>query len=89
MERAEHPQRFCRKCLLSDIKEEEFLRNMRIYIQGLDEDIRTAEDVYQERLRACRQCDSLIGGMCRICGCFVEYRAAVAKNHCPGAGKCW
>ena len=86
MERAEHPQRFCRKCLLSDIKEEEFLRNMRIYIQGLDEDIRTAEDVYQERLRACRQCDSLISGMCRFCGCFVFFLYYFYMNLCTFLG---
>lgn len=82
-------QRFCRKCLLSDVAEEDFLKNMRIYIEGLDPDIKADAKVYQSRLSLCRECDSLINGMCRICGCFVEYRAAVEKNHCPGAEKKW
>lgn len=45
--------------------------------------------LYQERLSLCRQCESLLNGMCRICGCFVEMRAAVAKNYCPAINKKW
>lgn len=84
-----HGQRFCRKCLLSDIAEEDFLKNMCIYIEGLDPDIKACPEAYQERLFLCRECDSLISGMCRVCGCFVEYRAAVKKNHCPGTEPKW
>lgn len=82
-------QRFCRKCLLEDIQEEDFLRSMRSYLNGLDDSIKADEDTYQSRLAACKACDSLINGMCRICGCFVEYRAAIKKNHCPGIEKYW
>ena len=89
MEQEKHGQRFCRKCLLSAIAEEDFLKNMRIYIEGLDPDIKACPEAYQERLSLCRECDSLIRGMCRICGCFVEYRAAVKKNHCPGIERKW
>lgn len=85
----EHPQRFCRKCLLEDIAEEDFLRNMHQYIDGLDEDIKTEEAQYRQRLLLCRQCSKLMNGLCRVCGCFVEYRAAVKKNHCPGPEKLW
>lgn len=83
------PKRFCKKCLLEDIAEEDFLRNMRQYIRGLDEEIKTESQEYQRRLAFCKECDNLINGMCRICGCFVEYRAAVEKNHCPGTEKKW
>ena len=89
MGREDHGQRCCRKCLLSDIAEEDFLKNMRIYIEGLDPDIKADPKAYQERLALCRKCDSLIRGMCRVCGCFVEYRAAVKKNHCPGIERKW
>lgn len=85
----DQPKRFCKKCLLEDIAEEDFLRNMRQYIQGLDEEIKTEIQEYQRRLAFCKECDNLINGMCRICGCFVEYRAAVEKNHCPGTEKKW
>ena len=84
-----HGQRFCWKCLLSDIAEEDFLKNMRIYIEGLDPDIKACPEAYQEGLSLCRECDSLISGMCRVSGCFVEYRAAVKKNHCPGTEPKW
>lgn len=89
LEIGDHPQRFCRKCLLQDIAEEDFLRNMRQYIEGLDEDIKTEEPEYQRRLQLCCQCSKLMRGLCRVCGCFVEYRAAVKKNHCPGPDKLW
>ena len=35
------------------------------------------------------ECDNLINGMCKICGCFVEMRAAVKKNYCPDIEKYW
>lgn len=84
-----HSQRICKKCLLEEIAEEDFLKNMRQYIRGLDPEIKTGEQEYQSRLALCKECDSLINGMCRICGCFVEYRAAVKTNRCPEMRKKW
>ena len=81
------PKRFCKKCLLEDIAEEDFLRNMRQYIRGLDEEIKTESQEYQRRLAFCKECDSLINGMCRICGCFVEYRAGSGEKSLSGSGK--
>lgn len=34
-------KRVCKKCLLQDIAPEEYLDNMRIYLMGLDDDIKT------------------------------------------------
>lgn len=53
------------------------------YIANLDSDIKADEALYEERLAACKECDLLLEGMCRICGCYVELRAVVAKNICP------
>ena len=81
--------RICRRCLLDSIFEEDEYRNMQEYIKGIDNYIKTDEIEYKNRLDLCRKCDNLINGMCRICGCFVEMRAAVKNNYCPDIEKKW
>lgn len=83
------PQRICKKCLLMDIAPEEYLKHMRSYLEGLDEDIRTEEAQYQDRLSCCKDCEKLNEGICRICGCFVEYRAAIQIKNCPDVHPKW
>lgn len=83
------PQRICKKCLLRDMQEGEYFRNMYEYIANLDPDVKSEEELYEKRLAACKQCGNLVNGMCRVCGCFVEMRAAVRKNYCPAAEKYW
>lgn len=81
--------RLCGKCLLREIPESEYFQTMSQYIAGLPREDKVSEEVYEERLAACRGCDELLEGMCRVCGCFVEMRAAMANRHCPGKGKAW
>ena len=77
-------QRYCRKCLTRDmIGQEAYFRSLRDYIANLDPDIKAAEPLYEERLTVCKECEFLLEGMCRSCGCYVELRAAVGKNICP------
>ena len=73
----------CVRCLLKDFDRDAYFKNLYDYIDGLDEEIRAEETLYQKRLERCKQCDLLAEGMCRACGCFVELRAAIAKNGCP------
>jgi len=76
--------RLCRKCLLREMTgQEEYFRSLREYIENLDPDIKAPEELYEQRLAVCRECDLLLEGMCRSCGCYVELRAAVEKNRCP------
>lgn len=82
-------QRFCKKCLLHDIKEDIYFKNMYEYIDNLDEEIKTNDKEYERRLSLCKECEKLMKGMCRSCGCFVEMRAAVYSNHCPDIKKYW
>ncbi len=82
-------QRICRKCLLKDMTEGEYFQNLYKYIANLSEDDKVSDQIYEERLAACRMCGSLQNGMCRICGCFVEMRAAMKNRHCPGIEKYW
>ena len=82
-------QRFCRRCLLDELFEEKEYKHLQDYIEHLDKDIKTEEVEYKRRLDLCKECDNLINGMCKICGCFVEIRAAVKKNYCPDIEKQW
>lgn len=77
-------QRYCRKCLTRDmIGQEEYFRSLREYIANLDPDIKASEPLYEDRLAVCKECDMLLDGMCRSCGCYVELRAVIEKNICP------
>ncbi len=75
--------RACRRCLLYEMSESADYQNLYAYIEGLEEEIRAPEPLYQSRLNRCRECSLLLSGMCRACGCFVELRAAIAANRCP------
>ncbi len=81
--------RICRKCLLRETPQGEYFKNMYDYISRLPEDDKVSDEIYEERLSACRECEHLMNGMCRICGCFVEMRAAIKNRHCAGIEKYW
>lgn len=76
--------RICKKCLIRDMEEYEEYKNMFEYIRNLSEEIKASKELYEYRMELCKGCDMLLSGMCRKCGCFVEMRAAVTKNYCPG-----
>ena len=61
----------------------EYFKSLREYIYRLDPDIKAASELYEERLSVCKDCNLLLDGMCRTCGCYVELRAVITKNYCP------
>lgn len=81
--------RYCRKCLLREMDENEYFSSLHSYIENLDEELKVLPEVYEERLAQCKNCDQLISGMCRICGCYVELRAVMKKNICPQVHPKW
>lgn len=81
--------RFCRRCLLSDMPESAVYNSIKSYIEGIDKELKADNDEYEKRLSTCRSCGKLINGMCRVCGCFVEMRAVVAVNYCPDTNRKW
>lgn len=84
MEQKEKNLRFCRKCLTRELAgQEETYRTIREYIDNLDPDAKADGALYEERLGICKECEMLLQGMCRSCGCYVELRAAMGKNVCP------
>lgn len=76
--------RFCRKCLIRDmIGQEEYFKSLQEYIANIEPELKVDDALYEKRLAVCTDCDLLLGGMCRTCGCYVELRAAMRKNACP------
>lgn len=73
----------CLKCLLREMDETVYMKQLHHYIELLDADVKTAQEIYEERLAVCKECDYLETGTCQACGCYVELRAAVKKNKCP------
>ena len=65
-------QRYCKKCLLRDMPEGEYFKNLYEYIAGLPQEDKVSDDVYESRLEQCKRCENLLNGMCRLCGCYVE-----------------
>lgn len=84
MEQKKDDLRLCRRCLTREMAGgEETFRSLREYIDNLDSDVRAAGELYERRLAVCKECELLLEGMCRSCGCYVELRAAMIKNVCP------
>lgn len=81
--------RICKKCLLREMDEAGFFQNMYTYIQNLDPEDKVSNPEYEQRLMKCKQCDQLLSGMCRVCGCYVEMRAAMKVRHCPAIHPQW
>ena len=80
---------YCKKCLLKDMPENVYFKNLYDYIETLSDDIKADTKEYERRLSICKECDNLLNGMCRICGCFIELRAVIEKNYCPGMDRKW
>lgn len=81
----QNSKKHCLKCLLRDMNQNAYFENLHEYIKNLDDDIKVSEAVYEERLAICKECDYLLEGMCRACGCFVELRAVIQNNVCSYA----
>ena len=74
------PRKQCR-CLLREAGEAEMAAAIAEYGAGLDEAVRTDEADYRARLAVCEDCEQLLSGTCRLCGCYVETRAAKKRQN--------
>lgn len=79
----------CRRCLLKDLDKDEYFKSIYSYIESIPDEIKTDSKEYTRRLKLCQKCDNLINGMCKVCGCFIEVRAAKKHNYCPNIKKAW
>lgn len=81
--------RVCRRCLLEELGEGDYLESVRRYRARLPEKERTPDDVYDARLAACKECTELVNATCNLCGCYVEIRAARRSFACPAVPAHW
>jgi len=72
----------CKKCLLRESQDEELYQTIAKYVSNLPLSEKASPETYEARLDVCKNCDCLINGMCKLCGCFVEVRTAKAKQRC-------
>lgn len=79
----------CKQCLLKEMSEHTYFKNLYEYIDGINADIKTSDEEYERRLSLCKSCENLMNGMCRVCGCFVELRAVIRNNYCPDKIRHW
>lgn len=80
--------RECKRCLIPDFvkDKDQFLQT---YIQQIEQDLKTEQQEYAQRLKMCSKCQHLLNGVCRLCGCFAAIRAAVKSNYCPDKNSKW
>ncbi len=76
-------QRFCKRCLVRDMDNKQMYETMYDYISHLDEEVKVAPEVYENRLEICKGCERLLEGVCNACGCYVEMRAVIQVRSCP------
>ena len=79
----------CKRCLLRELSDTEYFHTVSGYIENIPEELRTPDETYTYRLEQCKNCQYLVNGLCRLCGCFVEIRAATHKSYCPAKSSCW
>ena len=77
------------RCLRFEAGQADMARSVAEYVASLDENVRTPEDIYRARLALCQECPELMNGTCRLCGCYVETRAAKRVQGCPMVPPRW
>lgn len=73
----------CRLCQI-ELEAGEDARQLLKYRNLIREEDRVGEEVYEERLAFCENCDRLVGVTCQECGCYVQIRAFAKAGTCPG-----
>ena len=77
------------RCLLFEAGQADMAQSVAEYVASLDESVRTPEEDYRARLSLCQECAELMNGTCRLCGCYVETRAAKRVQGCPMVPPRW
>ena len=84
------PERFCLKCLLSELPgRQEQARLVDAQISALPAYNRASEETRARRVAICRECEYLEDATCALCGCYVDWRAAQQMKTCPDLPDRW
>ena len=79
----------CKRCTYLNMSDEDYDRYIRRILAGMKPREKVNEDVYRARLASCSTCVHLQNGVCGMCGCFVELRAAGISSDCPMRKREW
>lgn len=77
------PAKPCRRCLLQEMNEAAYQEIVLRGIDGISKEDRAEEELAQQRLAICKDCEKLVSGTCLACGCYVEIRSSIRKGKCP------
>lgn len=81
---------FCPRCLLGDVPGgEELAAKLGEWLAVIPDGQRADDETVRARLAACRECPHLADGLCGLCGCYVELRAARRSQRCPDLPPRW
>ncbi|MBP5605758.1 MAG: hypothetical protein J6X60_09495 [Ruminiclostridium sp.] len=84
-----HEKIICRRCLLEEAGNTDLLKTLEELKAGIPDEDKADSSEYESRLAICRQCDELVSGTCRKCGCYVEFRALKKRMYCPDVHRKW
>ncbi len=70
----------CHEFIDSSLELKEMVNNL---INDIDKDNRCDESTYNNRLKICDKCESMVNSVCTHCGCFILVRAAMINQSCP------
>ena len=79
----------CTRCLLEQAGRQDTAKLIEEKIAIMPPKMRADDSLYKSRLDICLSCDSLVGGVCMKCGCYVQLRAAAKQSHCPSSKRQW
>ena len=57
----------CKRCLLREMANEDMYHRIQRTIDAIPPKLRCSKGEYDARLELCKECEKLIGGMCRSC----------------------
>lgn len=72
----------CKRCLLYEMADKAAYESVRSYLETVPASEKADKNLYEKRLAVCKECEFLLAGMCRKCGCYVEIRAALVASGC-------
>lgn len=73
----------CVRCLLREMAGSDYEGRIGRFVAAIKDEDRADEELVNQRLEICRQCEKLNAGTCLKCGCYVEIRAALMRGRCP------
>lgn len=77
-------EKICHCKIPKNLSLEQAHKNIEDYIASLDKQQCVSDDIYEQRLALCSNCDGLYGGLsCKYCGCFILVRAKRKNKQCP------